>query len=966
MNILSNISSHIDASIFIGFLALNLILGLISSKGISTMRSYSIGDKDFSTSTIVFTIVATWVSGEFFFTIVAESYLQGLGFILAVVLCEFLNLFSIGKFFAPRMNEFLNKLSIAEAMGDLYGKNVRILTAFSGFIGISGIIAIQLQISGLLFQYALNIPLAYGIIISGIIITIYSSLGGIKSVTFTDVIQFFAFCTIIPIIAYFLMRGITTEKSVIETITNNPIFSFSNTFSLANPNIYYLMSLFLWCLIPSFNPAFFQRIVMSRDTNQASQSFIIASLLCTFLAIVVAWIGILVLTIYPNIKSDDILQVLILEHDWFIGFKGIILAGIMAMVMSTVDSYINSSSILLVHDLRQTLSKRLLIDELKTTRIYSAAIGVIAIIFAVRSGSFLELFIWASMFYMPVVTVPFIMTVLGFRSSGKSVMTGMIAGFVAAMLWEMLLKETVHNVGGLVPGMLANLLTLFAVHYLTNQPGGWVKRDIINTEIIQTKANGIKLPFWQSINIMLKKNVPKKETNIALFGVFTLISNFLSSNMLPQAVYANYSFVLNAIYIATILFSTILVSYSLWPQKWKKPNFVLIIWHAVIFIVPICLSSLAVIITDFSEMQLMLFLINIAVISILLHWKTILFFVSSGVLLVFLIYKNLIMQGQITLEIFTVEFKLVYLLIMVSGAIIAFFKPKQEYLEATEAKADELEGEVGGLKEEVDNLGHVVGDLNNKVCELNEVANFYSVRVEDQAKEIERLGATAQKILNNVNHELRLPVGNVVNFAEMLSEGLEKYSKEHQKMLLDEVLQNSNRLSSMILNMLDLAMLNAKKIELKKQTINLSEMIYDRVKNCAKIYLQGKHIDFEMNIEPEIFVFVDPNYIRQTIDNLIINANFYSEKGTIEVSLSRNLENNIEIVIKDQGIGILKHELYDIFMPFKMGSKTDTQAQGRGVGLALCKAAVEAHHGTISVESNGYGATFRVMLPLFN
>jgi signal transduction histidine kinase len=185
-------------------------------------------------------------------------------------------------------------------------------------------------------------------------------------------------------------------------------------------------------------------------------------------------------------------------------------------------------------------------------------------------------------------------------------------------------------------------------------------------------------------------------------------------------------------------------------------------------------------------------------------------------------------------------------------------------------------------------------------------------------------------------------------------------------MLLDEVLQNSNRLSSMILNMLDLAMLNAKKIELKKQTINLSEMIYDRVKNCAKIYLQGKHIDFEMNIEPEIFVFVDPNYIRQTIDNLIINANFYSEKGTIEVSLSRNLENNIEIVIKDQGIGILKHELYDIFMPFKMGSKTDTQAQGRGVGLALCKAAVEAHHGTISVESNGYGATFRVMLPLFN
>jgi signal transduction histidine kinase len=239
------------------------------------------------------------------------------------------------------------------------------------------------------------------------------------------------------------------------------------------------------------------------------------------------------------------------------------------------------------------------------------------------------------------------------------------------------------------------------------------------------------------------------------------------------------------------------------------------------------------------------------------------------------------------------------------------------------------------------------------------------VRVEDQAQEIERLGATAQKILNNVNHELRLPVGNVMNFAQMLSEGLEKYSTEHLKMLLDEVLQNSNRLSSMILNMLDLAMLEAKKIELKKQTINFSEMIYERIKNCSAIYLQEKPIDFEMNIEPEIFIFVDPNYIRQTIDNLLINAITYSNDGTIKIDLYRTNENTVEIIIKDQGIGIPKNELYDIFTPFKMSSKTEYKAQGRGVGLALCKAAIEAHGGHIKVESDGViGARFTVSLPL--
>ena len=120
----------------------------------------------------------------------------------------------------------------------------------------------------------------------------------------------------------------------------------------------------------------------------------------------------------------------------------------------------------------------------------------------------------------------------------------------------------------------------------------------------------------------------------------------------------------------------------------------------------------------------------------------------------------------------------------------------------------------------------------------------YNQRISDQEKEIERLGATAQKILNNVNHELRLPIGNVVNFAEMLNEGLEKYSKSQLKELSDEVLKNSTRLSSMILNMLDLATLSARTMELQKKTVNFSELVEERVKTCRNVYLQKKKIDF--------------------------------------------------------------------------------------------------------------------------
>lgn len=950
MQLIDNLISNIDATIFIGFLALNLLFGLMASKGVSTMRSYSIGDKNFSTATIASTIVATWVGGDFFVTSITETYMQGLGFVVAVTLGDLLNLFIIGKFFAPRMGEFLNKLSIAEAMGDLYGKNIRIITAISGFVGISGIIAIQLKISGLLFEFALGIPLIYGIVISGIIITLYSSLGGIKSVTFTDVIQFIAFGTIIPVIAYFLVKGMATDKSVLDTFNNNPLFDFDSTFSFANPNLCYLVFIFLWNVIPSFNPAFFQRIAMAKDTTQVSQSFIIASIFCFLLGVLISWIGILILTIYPELKANDIIKITISEYNWVIGFRGIILAGIMAMVMSTVDSYINSSSILLVHDLRQSIGKNLLSNELQTTRICSAIIGIVAIIFAIRSGGLLDLFIWASMFYMPVVTVPFIMTILGFRSSGKSVLAGMVAGFSTAMLWEILLKDQMQNIGGLIPGMLANLIVLFFTHYFFNQPGGWQKKSAPTTK---TSVNYSTVKMIDRITEGFKKNLPKKDIYVATVGLFMLISNFFNSNMISTALYSHYFPIFDPIYIITLLSSTALISYPLWPDHLKNTNYTLVMWHVILFVVPICFACINVIITNFSPIQLMLFMANMVFISALLNWRTVLLFVSTGVLLTLFLFKSkeTIVFEPYSLEFVSLEFKVVYLLLLISSIIIVFLKPKQEQYEAAEIKVETLQNTVT-------NLGQEVG-------ELQEVVTHYSVRVEDQAQEIERLGATAQKILNNVNHELRLPVGNVMNFAQMLSEGLEKYSTEHLKMLLDEVLHNSNRLSSMILNMLDLAMLEAKKIELKKQTVNLSEMIYERVKNCSAIYLQEKSINFEMNIEPEIFVFVDPNYIRQTIDNLVINAINYSNKGIITIDLYRTNENTIELIIKDQGIGIPKHELYDIFTPFKMSSKTESKAQGRGVGLALCKAAIEAHNGTITVESDGItGASFTVSLPL--
>ena len=94
----------------------------------------------------------------------------------------------------------------------------------------------------------------------------------------------------------------------------------------------------------------------------------------------------------------------------------------------------------------------------------------------------------------------------------------------------------------------------------------------------------------------------------------------------------------------------------------------------------------------------------------------------------------------------------------------------------------------------------------------------------------------------------------------------------------------------------------------------------------------------------------------------MINAIKFSSEGEIKVTLLQK-ENYVEFVISDNGIGIPQKDIYDIFTPFKMGSNTESKAEGRGVGLALCKAAIEAHGGNIKADSKGgKGAIFRFVL----
>lgn len=124
---------NLDITIFTGFLLVNIILGLYSSRGIKNIREYAIGNRNFSTVTIAATLVATWIAGSSFSITVSETYNQGLYFIIPG-LADCVSIFLITYFIIPRTGEFLGDLSVADSMGKLYGNKVRAISSISALL----------------------------------------------------------------------------------------------------------------------------------------------------------------------------------------------------------------------------------------------------------------------------------------------------------------------------------------------------------------------------------------------------------------------------------------------------------------------------------------------------------------------------------------------------------------------------------------------------------------------------------------------------------------------------------------------------------------------------------------------------------------------------------------------------------------------------------------------------------------
>ncbi len=228
--------------------------------------------------------------------------------------------------------------------------------------------------------------------------------------------------------------------------------------------------------------------------------------------------------------------------------------------------------------------------------------------------------------------------------------------------------------------------------------------------------------------------------------------------------------------------------------------------------------------------------------------------------------------------------------------------------------------------------------------------------------ELKRLEQMRKDFVANVSHELKTPITSIKGFSETLLDGAMKDEKTLEY-FLSIILKESDRLQELIQELLDLSKMEQQGFQLNYQPVNIVEIL-----NEIMVLLGGKaenkDIKLSLTSGHQPMVEGDSYRLKQVFLNLISNGITYTPSGgkvLIEVS---ELEDTIQVKISDTGIGIEKDEIPRIFERFYRVDKARSRnSGGTGLGLAIVKHLVEAHHGTLAVNSKvGEGTTFIVNL----
>lgn len=669
-----------DIIIFAVFFIVNLIIGIIYRGRKKTFKEYAIGNKNFSTAAITATIVASWASGSLFFSDLEQTYSNGLYYVIAIILGGTLGLLITGYIIGPRMGVFLNHVSMADALSNIYGKNVQLITAISTLLTSIGYVAIQFKVISKILSALFNYYGPEVTIIAASIIIIYSAFGGIKSVTFADIFQFITFGTMLPVLALVIWHHMPNpSQAVIHTLTTHPNFDFKQVVSWT-PRFIGTLALMFYCMTPSLPPELFQRMAMGRDIRQVKRSIAYAAGILLVIELFIIWIAILLLSENPNLSTSEVIGYLIKNHT-YAGLRGFLGVGIIALAMSTADAALNSCSVLVANDILPPL-KITKQASVRVAAITTFIIGFFATLLTLSIQNILEILLFSANFYFPILVVPMLLTIFGFRTSKRIIYIGMGAGFVTTAL----LLLYFQNVNSFFPGMLANLVFLLGSHYLLGEKGGWTHWKQPQEEKGIEVYGSYPLTWrerWQaiknfSIQAYLEKCLPNKGYYYPLMAFYLLTASYFSFYNLPLEVQQNYLIMYRTVQYTTLAIATTLLGFAFWPITLKQnKRFLAWMWPSILLCTLFFVGGMVVVMSGFESIQVLVFMLNLVMAVLLSSWQLAIALAVIGLTAAVWVFNTFLGDIVPIQNALSIPFQIGYGLLLFSSVLIALFRFKQ-------------------------------------------------------------------------------------------------------------------------------------------------------------------------------------------------------------------------------------------------------------------------------------------------
>ncbi len=458
----------LDIIIVFGYLFVALLLGVWVSKSTS-FEDYKTGGRQYSAGIVFIAISASFIGGGFTLGLAEKTFLFGIIYI-AIIAGFSLKEVLIALIIAPRMQAFRSVVTAGDIMEQSFGKRAKIITGFASVLVCGGIIGAQVSACGTLIHIFLGPPPAVGALLAASIVIIYSTLGGLKSVVTVDILHFSIFTLILPLVLIFGIYEIGGLEQFLNTLPETHL-SLTGTLDIKTTAILFTSFFLGETLIPPY----IQRLLIGKTTQATKLGTFSSAIFSVFFFTMIGFIGIVAFILEPKLSSTFALPYVI-QTVMPAGLKGLAIAAMLAVIMSSADSLLNSIAIACSNDILSPLNVigKNKNREFIVIRLLTVIIGAVAIGISLTLSSSIDILLYSYQFWTPFIITPFIAAIFGVKSNYKAFLVSTITGVSVVAIWNFIHhSSTIDMVDGTLVGTLlgiiVNMITFIVYHYSSNK-----------------------------------------------------------------------------------------------------------------------------------------------------------------------------------------------------------------------------------------------------------------------------------------------------------------------------------------------------------------------------------------------------------------------------------------------------------------------------------------------------------------